>query len=55
MNLEQYKAFLRTVDWTSQYSDSHHVYAKGRRGIIVAEKLATTDEQFWQAYKEAKK
>lgn len=55
MNLEEYKAFLRTVDWSYYYSDNYTVYAKGVRATTLAKQLANTDEQFMQAYEEAKK
>lgn len=55
MNIEEYKKFLKRMDWLYEYSDNYSVYSKGKRDMANARRYADTSEEHKQAFYEAYK
>jgi len=53
MNIEDYKATLKHLDWWYEYSDDFSAYSRGREAVNKARQLAKTSVEHQQAFDEA--
>ena len=55
MNIEEYKKFLKRMDWLYEYSDDYSAYRKGSVDMAKARRYADISDEHKQAFYEAYK